>query len=63
MKKKYRKAKPQLPHYYWWDRDGCWNCNRKIQCGSCKFLKEYVADEKEKRKRKEKIELKKYMGL
>ena len=62
MKKKYRKAKPQPPRHYWLD-DCIIFCNKKTQCGSCKFLKEYAADEKEKRKRKEKIALKKYMGL
>jgi len=38
-------------------------CNKKTRCGSCKFLKEFAAYEKERRSRKEKQKLKKYMGL
>lgn len=60
MKKKYRKAKPQPPHHYWYD-DCMVVCNKKTRCGSCKFLKEFAAYEKEKRKRIEKQKLKKYM--
>ncbi len=62
MKEKIRKAKPQPPRHYWLD-DCIVFCNRKTQCGSCKKLKEYSAYEKAKRKRKEKAELKKHMGL
>ena len=62
MKKKYRKAKPQPPHHYWLD-DCIVFCKKNTRCGSCKWLKKYSAYEKEKRKRKEKAELKKYMGL
>ena len=62
MKIKYRKAKPQPPRHYWLD-DCVVFCNKTTQCGSCKWLKEYAAYEKEKRSRKEKTELKKYMGL
>ena len=62
MKKKYRKAKPQPPRQYWLD-DCVVFCNKKTQCGSCKFLKQFAAYEKEKRQRKEKQKLKKYVGL
>lgn len=62
MKKKYRKAKPQPAYYYWLETDGCWDCNRKTQCGSCKRLKEQVAYEKEKRKRIEKQKLRGLYG-
>ena len=46
MKIKYRKAKPQPPRHYWLE-DCVVFCNKETQCGSCKWLKEYAAYEKE----------------
>ena len=41
MSKKYRKARPQPPRYYWWDTDCCWDCKDRNNCNGCKRLKEY----------------------
>lgn len=49
-----RKVRPQPPRYAWWDLDGCWFCKNRNACGGCKVMKRYVADQKEKVKRKEK---------
>ena len=59
-KQKFRKATPQPPHYFWLDSDGCWDCNCKHHgCRGCKRLKEQKAYDQEKRKRKEKQNLRK----
>ena len=52
MKKKKRKARPQPPKWVWWDLDSCWCCKHKNGCSGCKILKSYVADQKNKNRRK-----------
>lgn len=52
MGKKKRKPRPQPPHWVWWDLDGCSGCKHKNGCSGCSVLKSYVADQKEKNKRK-----------
>ena len=54
-KNKQRKPHPAPPKWYWWDTDNCWACKNRNGCSNCKFLKSYVAQQKEKQKRKEKI--------
>lgn len=54
MGKALRKVRPQPPHHIWWEVDGCWFCKKKNACGGCKVMKEYVAVQKEKQKRKDK---------
>ena len=51
--RKWRKPKPSPPHYMWADTDNCWFCNNYSGCHGCKILKRYVADQKEKQRRKE----------
>ena len=58
-KVKYRKARPAVAWYVWLDRDGCWFCKNRNNCGGCKANKREVAFQKEKQKRKEKAKLKK----
>lgn len=54
MGKAKRKVKPQPPWHFWYDVDGCWFCDNRTGCGRCKVMKNYVAAQKEKQKRKEK---------
>ena len=54
MGKARKKPKPAPPRWYWWDSDNCWFCNNRNGCTNCKILKSYVAEQKEKQKRKEK---------
>lgn len=54
-----RKPKPSAPLWYWLDADNCWWCSGKNRhgCSSCKFLKEFKRDYKDKKeKEKEKYE-------
>ena len=51
MGKAKRKMRPQPPHYFYLDVDGCWFCKKKNACGNCKVAKQYIA-EKQKTKRK-----------
>ena len=56
-KKKFGKKTPQ-PSYHWLlDSDGCWDCN--CNHNGCKRLKEQRAYERDKRRRKEKMDLRK----
>ena len=56
MKNIQRKPKPSVPSWYWLDGDDCWWCNGKDRhgCGSCKFLRKFKRDYKDK-KEKEKF--------
>lgn len=56
MKNIQRKPKPSAPRWYWLDGDDCWWCNGKDRhvCGSCKFLRKFARDYKDK-KEKEKF--------
>ena len=56
MKNIQRKPKPSVPSWYWLDGDGCWWCHRKDRhgCGSCKSLRKFKRDYKDK-KEKEKF--------
>ena len=58
-KKKHRKRRPQPPRWVWYMLDGCWFCENRTNCGRCKVMKEQVAFQKQKQKRKEKAELRK----
>lgn len=55
MKNKRRKQRPQSPNYFDYISDNCWACKNRNNCGGCKFLKEVVHDQKEKRKRQMKF--------
>ena len=59
-KRKIRKKTPQPPYHWLLDSDGCWdwNCNHN-GCRGCKRLKEQRAYERDKRKRQEKMNLRK----
>lgn len=46
-----RKIRPQPPHDFWYDVDGCWFCKKKNACSRCKVVKQYIA-EKQNTKRK-----------
>ena len=51
---------PSVPNWVWLDTDGCWWCKyRRNQkgCTGCKEMKHYIADQKERRNRKEKQSL------
>lgn len=40
MTKRRRKPRPEPPHWFWSDKDNCWDCNRNWNgCSSCKRLK------------------------
>lgn len=54
MSRKFRKPKPSVPHWYWWDNDDCWWCHNRAGCNGCKFLKAVVAKQKASQKRKDK---------
>lgn len=54
MGKAMRKPRPSPPRWWWFDTDGCWFCNNRRNCGSCKHLKRQKVKEEEKRKRNEK---------
>lgn len=59
-KRKIRKKTPQPPYYWLLDSDDCWNCNCNHNgCRGCKRLKEQRAYERDKRKRQEKMNLRK----
>ena len=59
-KKKFRKKTPQPPYHWILDSDGCWDCNCNHNgCRGCKRLKEQRAYERDKRKRHEKMNLRK----
>lgn len=49
---KRRKMRPQPPRYFWPDTDGCWMCENRNGCSGCKFLKRYIAEGKDRNKRK-----------
>lgn len=57
MKPKNRKPKPSQPLWVWRDLDGCWFCKNRNACGSCKVMKKYSAEQKERRKRREMVEI------
>lgn len=57
----YRKPRPSVPRWVWWDLDCCWFCNNRKNCNNCKVMKEYNAIFREKRKRKEKNSLNKIL--
>lgn len=56
MKNIQRKPKPSAGSWYWLEVDGCWWCHRKDRhgCGSCKSLRKFKRDYKDK-KEKEKF--------
>lgn len=35
-KNAYRKPRPSIPNWAWYDRDGCWCCKNTNNCNSCK---------------------------
>lgn len=57
----YRKPRPSVPRWVWWDLDCCWFCSNRKNCNNCKVMKEYNAIFREKRKRKEKNSLNKIL--
>lgn len=60
-KKIMRKPTPQPPKWYWWNSDGCWDCNRgHVGCHNCPRLKEIKSQELKKRKREDKIKMTKW---
>ena len=38
-RKKYKT--PEMPYWYWCDRDGCWDCKDRHGCNKCKKVREY----------------------
>lgn len=52
MKNIQRKPKPSVPSWYWLDGDDWW-CNGKDRhgCGSCKFLRKFKRDYKDKKEK------------
>ena len=50
MGKAKRKMRPQPPHHFYFDVDGCWFCKKKNACGGCKVLKRYIAEKQRKKK-------------
>lgn len=60
MGKALRKPRPSAPRWHYLDNDGCWHCpfsqNQK-GCSNCKDNKQVVADQKKKRNRIEKQNL------
>lgn len=64
MGKAKHKPTPQPPRWYWREVDGCWWCEYAISqkgCSNCKYLKAQRNEEREKRKRKVKNELKRFV--
>ena len=53
MGKAFRKPVPQPPRWYWVDNDNCYCCKNRNNCGNCRSLKKFHAQELEKRKREE----------
>ncbi len=58
---KQRKPTPSPPKWVFLSLDYCWCCKNMNNCHNCKIMKEYKVIAQKKRKRKEKIELRKYM--
>ena len=52
MGKAMRKPRPSPPKWYWYETDGCWDCENRNNCNQCKRLKEQKIYEKEKREKK-----------
>ena len=57
----YRKPRPSVPQWVWWDIDCCWFCNNRKKCNNCKVMKKYNAIFRERRKQKDKNDLKKIL--
>lgn len=55
MGKAKRKPKPSMPRWFWLDTDGCWWCDNRNNCGSCKILKRANALIRKERERKNKV--------
>lgn len=51
MGKAKRKPRPQPPHHFWLDVDGCWFCKNRNNCNNCKVLKRQRAKDREKNKK------------
>lgn len=58
MAKRWRKARPQPPRYFWFDADGCYACKNRNGCSGCKLLKRYIAEGKGRNKKEIKSQLK-----
>ena len=39
-KVKHRKP-PTMPHWWWFDSDGCWFCKNRNGCSNCGVVKKY----------------------
>ena len=50
----YRKPRPSVPLWVFFDLDGCWLCKNRNNCNNCKIMKEYNAEFRARRKRKDK---------
>lgn len=61
MGKAFRKPIPAPPNWYWINVDGCYCCKNKNDCGGCKRLKAFHAQELAKQKRQKKKELRQYV--
>lgn len=55
-----RKPRPSIPNYEWLNRDGCWFCENKRNCNSCKCNKRLIGEiNKRKNKKLRKVDLNK----
>ena len=41
MGKRKKFKAPEMPYWYWLDRDGCWDCKDRHGCNKCKKVREY----------------------
>ena len=54
MSKASRKPRPSVPHWWWFDSDGCWFCKNRNNCNSCKVISKF------KKNKQKKIEKERY---
>ena len=54
MSKAKRKPRPSMPHWYWLGQDGCWFCDNRHNCNSCKANRQAGKDDPKLVKREDK---------
>ena len=47
-----RKRRPEMPLWWVWDGDNCWQCRNKTHCNSCGILKKAIKENENLNKKK-----------
>lgn len=53
MGKALRKHRPEMPLWWYFETDNCWQCQNRTHCNSCGILKKAVKERGKLNKKKE----------